>query len=67
MLGFHDPVNDCGGGVDICILYIYKICLGPQVEESESCSLNRDSQQLDLDHLPATRTFTSKPQPWPVG
>ena len=65
---YDDPVDVCGDGLDICVLYIADICLGPQIEDDESCSLERDGDDLDLDddELPRTRTLTVMSQPWPV-
>ena len=65
---YDDPVNVCSNLIDICILYIDDICLGPQIEDNESCSLERDGNDLDLDddELPRTRTLTVVSQPWPV-
>ena len=66
--GYDDSVNDCGDPFDICALYINDICLGPQIEDNESCSLERDGNDLDLSDgdLPRTRTLTVVSQPWPV-
>ena len=64
---YDDPVDDCGGGFDLCTLYINDVCLGPQIEANKSCSLERDRDDLDLyDNLPRTRTLTVMSQPWPV-
>ena len=64
---FNDPVNVCSRIFDICVLYIDDICLGPQIEDNESCSLERDRNELDLNgDLPRTRTLTVVSQPWPV-
>ena len=65
---YDDPVNDCGDLFDICVLYINDICLGPQIEDDESCSLERDGNDLNLNdgNLPRTRTLTVMSQPWPV-
>ena len=65
-----DSVNDCGGGIDLCQLYIDKICLDPQFEEpgsEQECSLVEHENDLDLfSGLPNTRTLAVTAQPWPV-
>ena len=63
---FEDPVDDCGGGFDICALYLDRFCLSRQSEDPETCSLARRTGDLDLDDLPETVTLSSS-QPWPVG
>ena len=65
---YNDPVDDCGDGFDICVLYIDDVCLGPQIEDNESCSLERDGDDLELNdgNLPRIRTLTVMSQPWPV-
>ena len=69
----RDPVNDCGGGIDLCQLYIDEMCLDPQIEEpgseeeEQECSLIKDENDLDLESgLPKTRTLSVTNQPWPV-
>ena len=70
---FRDPVNDCGGGIDVCDLYIDEMCLDPQFEEpgseeeDQDCSLIEYENNLDLESgLPKTRTLSVTNQPWPV-
>lgn len=65
---YSDPVNKCSDEIDICALYIDDICLGPQIEDDESCSLKKNANNVDLDDddLPKTRTLTVESQPWPV-
>lgn len=67
VVDFNDPVNDCGGGFDICVLYIEEICLSPQTGSGsdEDCSLGEYNDDLDLDNLPRTVSILST-QPWPV-
>ena len=69
----RDSVNDCGGGLDVCHLYIDEMCLDPHFEEpgseeeEQECSLTESGANLDLDSgLPKTRTLTVTNQPWPV-
>jgi hypothetical protein len=68
-----DPVDDCGGGLDVCYLYINEMCLDPQFEEpgpeeeEQECSLIKDENNLHLESgLPKTRTLSVTNQPWPV-
>ena len=68
-----DSVNDCGGGIDVCYLYIDEMCLDPQFEEpgseeeQQECSLIEYENDLDLKYgLPTTRTLAVNNQPWPV-
>ena len=69
----RDPVDDCGGGIDVCDLYIDEMCLDPQFEEpgseeeEQDCSLTRFTNNVDLEGgLPRTRTLSVTNQPWPV-
>ena len=69
----RDPVDDCGGGLDLCTLYIDEMCLDPQFEEPGSeeeekdCSLTRFTNNVGLEMgLPRTRTLSVTNQPWPV-
>ena len=67
VVGFTDPVDDCGGGADVCALYIERICLDPQTVVDYDCSLGEISNDLDLEsNLPKSRTLTVNNRPWPV-
>ena len=73
MLRVNDSVNDCGGGFDVCDLYIDELCLDSQseahgsVEEREACSLAVSTDNLDLEKgLPRTGNLSVVSQPWPV-
>ena len=72
---FDDPVDDCGGGADRCVLYIDDMCLSPLPEpgseeggEDEECSLGERSSDIDIESgLPRTVSINSDTtQPWPV-
>ena len=71
----HDPIDDCGGGVERCHLYIEEFCLDPQSEElhydeeeEEECSLIEiENNFFDLDSdLPKTKTLFVTNHYWPV-
>lgn len=73
VLRVNDSVNDCGGGFDVCDLYIDELCLDSQseapgsVEEGEACSLAVSTDDLDLEEgLPRTGNLSAVAQPWPV-
>ena len=72
---FDDSVDDCGGGFDICDLYIDDMCLSPlpgpgsgERGEDEECSLGERSKNVDIESgLPRTVSINSDTtQPWPV-
>ena len=67
VVDFSDSVGDCGGGFDICRLYIDKMCLDPQSNHDQSCTLGGLTKDTDLDSdLPRSRSFSVNTKPWPV-
>ena len=67
VVDFSDRVGDCGGMLDVCQLYIDKICLDPQSNYDQSCTLGALTRETDLDSgLPKNRAFSVDTKPWPV-
>ena len=66
-----DTVGNCGGGFDICALYIDHFCLRPpdyrpiRDDEDDNCPLALSEADLETSNLPQQRSLTST-QPWPV-
>lgn len=66
-----DVVGNCGGGLDICALYIDHFCLRPPDyqpvfdDEDDNCPLALSEADLEISDLPQQRSLTST-QPWPV-